>query len=247
MSDELAAGTPTGYKIEILGVSWSNRGFNSLMTQGRDLPWLQDTSGGDVTADWGAAWRDFVILDPANGRPLAAYNLSSNSLDIVENYNELKAILTGLAALKDQDGDGLSDYYEEEMSEGDLSRDPTDDNDRDRATVLLEYGLGSRDDNPGDLPHLGTGIMAMGADRYHTISFRRRLGAAGGLGYAVEFDRDLSDWTGNPGDIVEVDRMNPYDGTGTEIVTVRSVQPISAGDSGQLRVRVTAPPAEPSS
>ena len=138
MSDEFAAAVPTDYKIEILGISWSNTSFDPLMTQGRDLPWLQDTSGGDVTADWGAAWRDFVIIDPANGRPLAAYNLSNNSLDIAENYNELKGILTGLAALKDGDGDGLSDYWEEEMSEGDLSRDPADDYDRDRATVLLE-------------------------------------------------------------------------------------------------------------
>ena len=87
--------------------------------------------------------------------------------------------------------------------------------------------------------------MAMGAERYHTISFRHRLGAAG-LGYAVEYARGLSGWTGDPGATVEVERMNPYDGTGTGIVTYRSAQPISDANAGQMRVRVTAPPAEPS-
>ena len=68
MANELAAGVPTDYRIEILGISYGSAGFDPLMTQGNDLPWLQDPTGGDVTADWGARWRDFVILDPANGQ-----------------------------------------------------------------------------------------------------------------------------------------------------------------------------------
>ena len=209
------------------------------MTAGRDMPWLQDTTGGDVTTSWGADYRDFLILDPANMQPIAAYNLTQNSLSDPENRAELTAILLGLAVLKDEDADKLSDYWEDEMFEGDRSGLPADDRDNDRGDALLEYSLGSHAANPASLPDPSMGSVMVGGEEFQTITFRQRLGAAGGLKYTVGFSRDAVHWSSAEGNVIELSRTNPYDGTGTEIVTFQVASPISENGRGFLRVRAT--------
>ena len=211
------------------------------MTEGRDLPWLQDETG-EVTTSWQAAYRDFVILDPANAQPMAAYNLSLNPLELSDNYQELKAILLDLAVLRDGDTDGVSDYWEEEVFNGSVVPMPTDDGDGDQADALLEYAFASSDDDPASLPLIDAGILTAGEDQFHTVSFRRRLGASGGLSYVLEIGSDLSGWAAaTAGELIEVGVVNPYDGTGTEIVTLRSALPITSMPAGQIRVRVELP------
>jgi hypothetical protein len=87
------------------------------------------------------------------------------------------------------------------------------------------------------------GTLVLGEDQFSTITFRRRLGASGGLTYTVEFSEDLTSWSSEVEDVVEISRVNPYDGTGTEIVTFRIVRPISALTTGKgyLRVRADLP------
>ncbi|MGI9239968.1 MAG: hypothetical protein ACR2RV_04160, partial [Verrucomicrobiales bacterium] len=118
------------------------------MTDGRDLPWLQDPTGGDVTTEWGAGYRDFISLDPANEALPEAYSLTDNDLADPAKRAELKEILLGLAELKDEDADRLSDYWEVEMFDGDLSSGPSDERDGDGADGLIEYALGSDANDP---------------------------------------------------------------------------------------------------
>ncbi len=241
IADELAAAAPSDYNIEILGISWGTTTFNQLMTDGRNMPWLQDTTGGSVTANWGAGYRDFIFIDPANERLVDGYSLTDNDLADPANRAELKAILLGLAELKDEDDDKISDYWEDQMFDGDRSAGLSDDRDQDNSDGLLEYGLGSHAGDPASLPIMSTGFLTSGGEQYQAISFRSRLGTAGGLEYTVEFSRDGILWSSAPEDVVEYGRLNPYDGTGTEIVIFRAVRPASEQARGFLRVRVGMP------
>ena len=78
--------------------------------------------------------------------------------------------------------------------------------------------------------------MAIGDEKFQTITFRARLGASGGLVYTVEFSEDLISWSSAPKDVIEVGRLNPYDGTGTEIVTYRAQVTIPQGEAQNVRL-----------
>ena len=65
---------------------------NDRMSDGRDLPWLQDTYLDDVWTEWQVTFRDVVVLDE-NNIPVAAYNLTVHDLSDPANYAELKRIL----------------------------------------------------------------------------------------------------------------------------------------------------------
>ena len=68
------------------------------------------------------------------------------------------------------------------------------------------------------------------------------LGAAAGLSYVLESGETPDSLLVDPTEIVEVNRVNPYDGTGTELVTYRFARPVSAeGGRGFFRVRPTLP------
>jgi hypothetical protein len=82
----------------ILGVN--GIGFesaNSLMTEGRSLPWLQDVQSVDLWTNWNVSYRDVIIFDK-NGLRRSVYNLSSNDLSNPANQQTLKTML--LDALK---------------------------------------------------------------------------------------------------------------------------------------------------
>lgn len=240
----MAATPASDYKIEILGVNWDLdiTSSNGAMTNGRDLPWLQDTRAENAQAKWGANYRDVIILDPANERPVAAFSLNTYDLRDDANRTLLKDVLLGVAQLADQDDDKLSDFWEREMFSGQLSEEPSGDKDSDSAISLSEYAHGSHANSPASLPAFKTGILEVAGQRYLSITFRRRLGAAGGLHYIVEYSGDLKTWESGPAAAVEAGSSNPYDGTGTEIVTYRSVSPITSfAPPGFLRVRCTLP------
>jgi hypothetical protein len=63
---------------------------------GRDIPWLQDTTADDVWTDWAVTYRDVVVLNAAN-EPVAVYNLTVHDLSDSANYAELKQILKDAA------------------------------------------------------------------------------------------------------------------------------------------------------
>ncbi len=96
MQQELeAAATPL--QVQILGVnSAGNASGNDAITDGRDLPWLQDTPEVDAWGLWGVTYRDVVVLGPDN-TVHAVYNLTEHDLSDPGNYETLKQIFLDAA------------------------------------------------------------------------------------------------------------------------------------------------------
>ncbi len=64
---------------------------NDSITDGRDLPWLQNTEEADLWNVWGVAYRDVWVLDAENV-PVGIFNLSGNSLADQANYDTLRTL-----------------------------------------------------------------------------------------------------------------------------------------------------------
>ncbi|MBW2525185.1 MAG: hypothetical protein JRI23_13460 [Deltaproteobacteria bacterium] len=97
MQNEFDAAQPTP-PIQILGIN--NMGAssgNGPMTDGRDIPWLQDTPGDNVWGSWGVTWRDLVIVNSCN-EVVQTINLTSNNLGIPSNYDAVKNALLAASA-----------------------------------------------------------------------------------------------------------------------------------------------------
>lgn len=91
--DALSLPTP----VRILGVNAAGEeADNAIATQGRALPWLQDTFSQDVWGRWGVAWRDVRIVDAA-GDLVAVYNVTHNDLGVSVHHDELMAMLRNVA------------------------------------------------------------------------------------------------------------------------------------------------------
>jgi hypothetical protein len=88
MQDEL---TQAGLNVTILGINEIGlEDGNAFITQGRDLPWLQDVPEQNVWETWGIAFRDVVILDGEN-KVVAVFNLTQQNLGDPANYAALKS------------------------------------------------------------------------------------------------------------------------------------------------------------
>jgi hypothetical protein len=82
--------------IQIIGINESGLEFaNESMTQGRDLPWLQDLEEIDVWTQWDVTYRDVRILDGEHNLRYT-YNLSNNNLQDPAKFEELRAVFEGL-------------------------------------------------------------------------------------------------------------------------------------------------------
>ena len=88
--------------IEILGVNdWALAMGNEGVSQGRDIPWLQDADGddngvSDIWEQWDVTYRDVVILD-ANSEKVAVYNLTVHDLADPQNYDTLRQMFISAA------------------------------------------------------------------------------------------------------------------------------------------------------
>ena len=97
MQKELEPGQDEG-RIQILGVNRAGQeAANASVTDGQDLPWLQETAEVDVWAAWQIAYRDVVIVGPDN-RVVEVFNLTRKDLGIAENYAALKDLLLHASA-----------------------------------------------------------------------------------------------------------------------------------------------------
>jgi len=67
---------------------------NPDITDGRDLPWLQDTPEADVWTTWGIAYRDVVVLD-GEGAVVGILNLTANDLGEAATQDALLDLLSG--------------------------------------------------------------------------------------------------------------------------------------------------------
>lgn len=69
---------------------------NPTMTEGRTLPWLQDTEEWQAWDRWGVEYRDVVVVDEQN-YPVAVYNLSEHDLAVPDNLDALYTLLVEVA------------------------------------------------------------------------------------------------------------------------------------------------------
>jgi hypothetical protein len=84
--------------VQILGVNpLAYASGNDAICSGRDLPWLQETESDDVWGDWGAVWRDVIILN-ADNVPVDVYNLTAHDLSVQANRDVLKQKLRAAVA-----------------------------------------------------------------------------------------------------------------------------------------------------
>ena len=78
---------------QIIGLNHMDKsGGNELMTEGRDIPWLQDTESADVWTEWGVLYRDVIVLNGKN-EYVAVINLSLDNLENEESYSELLSLI----------------------------------------------------------------------------------------------------------------------------------------------------------
>ncbi len=98
LQTELAADYPD-VAIQILGIN--EAGFedgNSAMTDGRDLPWLQDTIEVGAWSAWAVTYRDVQVLD-ADNHLVGIYNVTDHDLSIPAEYAGLRALLLSAAGI----------------------------------------------------------------------------------------------------------------------------------------------------
>lgn len=84
--------------IAIIGLNeLGEEGSNEVITEGRDLPWLQDTAEQAVWSQWGVTYRDVVLVDP-EGSIVGVYNLTNQDLGQSSNYEALRDALLSIEA-----------------------------------------------------------------------------------------------------------------------------------------------------
>lgn len=66
---------------------------NDEITDGRDLPWLQDTADADVWTLWAIEYRDVVVID-GEGQVTGVMNLTTADLGNPATYDQLRSLLT---------------------------------------------------------------------------------------------------------------------------------------------------------
>lgn len=194
--------------IEIMGINQSDAAssfYNSTITAGRTMPWLQDTPEDGVWAKWGVAYRDVRILDTSN-RVAAVFNLTVNPLTAETNRLALKQLFLNLAAATDSDGDRLPDHWEWKYLKT-LAQRGDDDADNDGASNQIELLLGSDPLNFRSRPQARYSIDE--ASRF-TINYNRWGGKAGdfGVGSSLDLKNWAGDWT------VIFSERNQVDGSG---------------------------------
>lgn len=225
------------YHVEILGVNWSqdDEFANDLMTEGRNLPWLQDTLIQNVRDQMSASYRDVIILDPLNREQAIRFNLTTSDLALATNREVLKKLLRNAAVFVDEDDDGIADYWEQWFF-GAIDIAGNLDADNDGADQMIEYGLGSDPLSAQSIPSVEVGLSQEVESPRVTLTFRRRLGLAGGLHYLIEASEEGEKWSDQSSSFRLQKIIKTFDGTGTEIVTFQSVSEFPIRKMFRVRV-----------
>ena len=156
MQTELEAESPE-LNIQIIGINEiGHEAANDLITDGRDLPWLQDVDlNSDGQSDiwdtsWGVEFRDVIVVDASNKR-LGAFNLTSNSLEAPENYDLLKQTVMHVAT--------ENPIWQNDADPLDVNNDSVISPVGDVLTVVNELNNRAVSDSVGNLP-----VPARGGD-----------------------------------------------------------------------------------
>ena len=85
-----------GYDMSILGINKIGlEASNDVMTEGRDIPWLQDVPTVEMWSKWGVHYRDVLIFDETLMLQ-KVINLSQNNLIDTDNYDDFFTTITTL-------------------------------------------------------------------------------------------------------------------------------------------------------
>ena len=241
----------TDLPVRAIGIHDLGESFNPTMYTGRASTWLREDPNNRPWRDWRVPiasrpaqqveWRDVIILD-SNNEFFAVQNLSNESLDNGANRTKLKNAILAAATITDTDIDGLPDRWEFDTF-GDISKGANTRTDAGGLPALLAYAFSQ---SPGDfLASRNPAVRVfrdVADDPYLQLEFRRRLaGEDERLEYRVEVSDDGETWREAIVEFTEVDTLNPWDGTGTEIVTLRSADPIPSALFRFARVAVEVP------
>jgi hypothetical protein len=95
IQSELETEQPGAFQlIGVNGIGFESS--NSLMTDGRVLPWLQDVSSVDLWTQWNVTYRDVIVFSKTGERK-GVYNLTMNDLSSTSNREALKTMLKDAA------------------------------------------------------------------------------------------------------------------------------------------------------
>lgn len=217
----------------------------------RTLTWLREDADNRPWIEWSVPiasrpaqevrWRDVIILDQ-NNEFVAVQNLDDSPLTFGDGRTLLTNVIRQAATINDTDIDGLPDQWEFDQF-GDIATDGEDTTDS-GLPALLAYAFSASTESFSIGSAVSFGIFEDAGDRYFELNFRRRLGGEGErLDYLVEVSSDGgSNWAAPSTPWQEASATNLWDGTGTEMVTMRSTEPIAAGNDSLLaRVRIEVP------
>ena len=211
--------------------------WNYLMTDGRTLPWLQDTQGQNVWEGWAVIWRDVVILDTQNN-VRGIYNLTEHDLGIPANLAELKKMLLDAAALTDADGDGLADDWET-IHFGSLLGHPAEDADADHKDNLSEFAFATNPQDAKSNAASKSRIVIRNGKPVFEATFRQRAGWF--VDYVAETSPDMTHWTPKlDEELILTPPKNLFDGTGAMEATYSL--PLSAPAQSRQFLRIKAVP-----
>lgn len=204
--------TNTDWNIEILGVNQIGASAaNPLITAGRILPWVQDTTEAGVWEKWGVTYRDVRILDSQN-QLSAVYNVTSNDLGVPANRAALKELFLKAAQAIDTDKDGLPDDWETRYLTN-LVAAATDDSDNDGADNFTEFAFGAHPKNSRSIPGIPITRNRNSVQLPVTLSFLQRAGSM--AEFTIETSEDLVTWSQATPVSLAVQLPVPlYDGSG---------------------------------
>jgi hypothetical protein len=243
--------------VHVLADTGGPDGTSAAMFSARRAAWVREAAGNEPYLTWtlplasrpAVQWRDVVILN-FKGEYAAVQNLSSTPLSSTAsaaNNVALRNAMIAQAGAGDLDGDGLPTFWETEFlntqSLGALA-DPG----KVGRPLLLSYaqGLSPTQQQAGPVLEMTT----LGGVRRLEMTYRRLTGLRGynngtttlsALEYLPEIYSSATGMYQSAG-WTAVSDTDPYDGTGTRLVRLRSSFPASGAGApssqfARLRVR----------
>jgi len=244
----------TDLPIVITGIHLLGGPQDPAMFEGKSLSWVRENATHRPWQSWRVPvssrpgqeirWRDLVIVDE-NNRFVAVQNFTETPITNPTNYNRLRNTLVAAASIADSDIDGIPDRWELDQTAaagtpGNLAALGTLTPAASGTPGLLAYAFSMplAENRISHLPVVSTAML--GSQTFLQMQYRRRLGLEGErLGYLPERSATGAGWTHLAADWTETAVVNPFDGSGTEIVTLRRSAPITGGRE-LIRLRISA-------
>jgi hypothetical protein len=234
----------------VTGIHDFNGGpYSENMFRSRKLSWLRENQTFQPWKTWHVpiasrtrqqvVYRDAIILD-GNGEFFAVQNLSDESLSSGGNRIKFANTLLSAATITDTDIDGLPDRWEFDHFGSIEANAETAVAGGTSALIAYAFSQDPMRYTPSQAPVVS--LARQGDLHFLQLRYRRRLGGEGErIQYTPELSTDGIRWTAEPSDWEEVGRENPWDGSGTEVVTLRLLRSIEGTNTILARLRVESP------